>query len=617
MPNTDLQPLHLLVGTARDPVFEAVLERLAGSARVDREVAGEALTRRASSQTYDAYVIDEQLPAEGAVDPIRQLTHLGKAPILIVGVTSQELSGRVASAAEYVALDATDARAFARLLHRVVERARRAGELPLSRDVLEAVAERVPVMVAVMDTTGHVIWINREHERVLGWSDDELRHSHFTELCGSDALDRDRAAHLLAAADGSWETFRLRRRQGHAIETSWVAFRLHDGTFIAVGRDLTEQRDLSLRLARAEKLEALGRLSGGIAHDFNNLLTVIAGNAQLLLDTAQGGPDVRPALEEMARAAENAGAMVKRLLAFSGREPQPPSTVDLNATIESIRDMVTRLIGSDVRLAFELDAHPSIVRLDIGQIEQIVINLLLNARDAMPGGGRVQVRTGNADASPVAGARRQRLQPGKYVTLSVTDTGRGMDAGTRVRIFEPFFTTKGAAGGTGLGLASVHAIVAQAGGGIDVTSAPGQGSSFTLFLPSAVPESRASARVGSKRAATHAAAVLVVEDHDVIRRLCRRVLEKEGHQVTEASSAEDALRRAREMKRLDLILADVRLGAEDGLALARALRADHPGARVLLMSGAAGPDTGDAAFLEKPFTPAALVSAVRQLLEGK
>jgi CheY-like chemotaxis protein len=279
-----------------------------------------------------------------------------------------------------------------------------------------------------------------------------------------------------------------------------------------------------------------------------------------------------------------------------------------------MREMVARLIGSEVRVEFELAAQPSIVRVDVGQIEQVVINLLLNARDAMPHGGRIHVRTSTADAAPATGGRRMRVRQGRFVTLAVSDTGQGMDAETRQRVFEPFFTTRADGGGTGLGLASVHAIVMQAGGSIDVKSEPGQGSTFTIYWPAAeaaVDEASVAVRdAGPARAAT----VLVVEDHDVIRRLCRRVLENEGHIVAEASNVEHALQKASEMQDLDLLLADVRLGGENGLELARTLRVGRPSIRVLLMSGYASPRVEDAAFLEKPFTPAALVSAVRQVL---
>ena len=612
MPNADRRTLHVLVSTTRAALFEALRERVGPDVRVDREDDVRHVEERLQRGTYDALLIDHRAGAEA----IARLARRGSMPVIVAGDTAHEVAHDAASgpAAEYISLDTSDTRSILRILRRVVERARLADELRLPQEVLEIVAERVPTLVTVVDATGHVQWINREHERTLGWTIGELRGSHFLELCGSDAADREQASRLLSQGDGGWATFRLRRRDGRAVETSWLGFRLADGTLVAMGRDITEPLALRRRLARAEKLEALGRLAGGIAHDFNNLLTIIAGNTQLLLEHRQPEAETRAALEEIARAADSAGAVVKQLLTFTRREPQPPRPIDLNAAIEDMRDMMARLIGSEVQLEFDLAADPSTVRLDVGQVEQMVINLLLNARDAMPRGGRVRLRTALAEAAPAAGARRHRVRPGKYVTLEVQDTGAGMDEETRQRVFEPFFTTKGESGGTGLGLASVHAIVTQAGGGIDVTSARGAGSTFTVYLPAAEAAADASAAEGAAAATGRSATVLVVEDHEVIRRLCRRVLEGEGHRVQEASSVVHALRLAGEMDELDLLLADVRLGGENSLELVRVLREERPGVRVLLMSGYASPEGGDAAFLEKPFTPAALVSAVRQVL---
>ncbi|HXE79120.1 MAG TPA: ATP-binding protein [Vicinamibacterales bacterium] len=479
------------------------------------------------------------------------------------------------------------------------------------RAALETFVQGAPVMMAVLEAGGVITWANQEHERVLGRPVDAMTGLPFADLCASDE-DRERARRLFAECSGAWEPLSLRRADDGFVQTSWCGTRLSDGTVAAVGRDVTEERELAGRLARAERLEAIGRLAGGIAHDFNNLLTVISGNAQLLVELRDlTGPAYDEALE-IVHAADTARSVVRQLLTFAGGKPQPPQNQDVNERIQNLRDIIDRLIDRPVQVEFEPGAGLPPVRLEEGQLEQIVLNLLMNARDAMPGEGRIVLRT-DVEVIGEDGVRTTsgRLAPGRYVSLAVSDTGHGMAPETQRRILEPFFTTKASAGGTGLGLSTVSSIVQQAGGQLDVRSAPGQGSTFTIFLPAAPPTDRAPIEAERMPPPLPPARVLVVDDHPAIRALCRRALENDGHTVLDAAALDTALDALRSTDGIDLVLVDVRLRGEDGRDLLRSL---PPGVRVLLMSTRqhAG-DTGSAA-LQKPFTAAALVAAVRRAL---
>jgi signal transduction histidine kinase len=318
---------------------------------------------------------------------------------------------------------------------------------------------------------------------VLGRPADRLVAAHLSGELYAEPGDRVRAAQHAAAADGTWQDIRLRTREGRIADTSWTLIRVADGTMIIIGRDVSEHRSLERQLAQAEKLEAIGRLAGGIAHDFNNLVTVITGYAQLLLEELPAGTPEHAEVAEIARAGESARTLTQQLLAFSRPQERHPRVMDLNEAIANVRTMVERVIGADLRISFRLAPEPLPVYLEEGQVGRIVVNLALNARDAMPSGGAITIETSSVAVNASDLGRRFGLTTRRAARLLVADTGFGMDAATVERIFEPFFTTKEAGRGTGLGLPTVYAVVKQAGGGIDVQSEPGQGTSFAIYLP--------------------------------------------------------------------------------------------------------------------------------------
>jgi two-component system, cell cycle sensor histidine kinase and response regulator CckA len=379
-----------------------------------------------------------------------------------------------------------------------------------------------------------------------------------------------------------------------------------------------ESRRLEEQLRLSQKLEAVGRLAGGVAHDFNNALTAILGSTELMiLDTPAGGAK-RDELEIIQEAATHAQDLVRQLLAFSSRQLLKPVVLDLNSLVRNVGKMLRRLIGENIKLDTALALDLGTVCADPGQLEQVLVNLAVNARDAMPNGGRLTIETRNAELDGV-----------RHIALIVSDTGSGMDAATLAHAFEPFFTTKPRGKGTGLGLATVYGIVRQSAGRIDVESTPGAGATFRILLPR-VEEPAAGA--GGGAAVSDVAAprrgtetVLVVEDESLVRTLARKALEQAGYRVLLAAGGEEALEVAeRHEGTIDLLMTDVVLPGLSGMDLARRLVQRHPGLRVLFTSGYPDEDVaregvfnGGMAYLKKPFTPSTLTGKIREVLDAR
>ncbi len=392
-------------------------------------------------------------------------------------------------------------------------------------------------------------------------------------------------------------------------------------------QDVTERRQLEAQLVQAQKMEAIGRLAGGVAHDFNNILTAILGYSDVLL--AQAGPDHpwREDLEEIRKAGERAAALTRQLLAFSRKQVLAPEDVDLGAVVANVEKILRRVIGEDVELVTVAGAGLVPVRADPGQIEQVLLNLAVNARDAMPKGGRITIETRNADVDDAYAREHVPLVAGRYVMLEVRDTGEGMDRETRSHIFEPFFTTKERGKGTGLGLSMVYGIIKQSGGYIWVDSEPGKGAIFRMYLPpieSPREVSRPVAEVGAPRPGPGGETIFVVEDEDTVRGLARGILQANGYVVRDFSSGEKALATlAGFSDPVHLLLTDVVMPKLSGPELAARVVQMRPEVRVVYMSGyteqtlgGQGPKKLDAPLIPKPFTPDTLVKRVREALDS-
>ncbi len=507
----------------------------------------------------------------------------------------------------------------------VTARKRAEEALRSSERQLRAVIDNAPIVFFAWDTQGRFLLSEGKGLAALGLAPGEVVGKTVFEVY------RDHPDVVVSARRAlAGEAFNAPIQIGDLRFDIWYS-PVRDGQgalagVIGVATDVTEKQTLEAQLRQAQKMEAVGRLAGGIAHDFNNLLTAILSYADFLLVSLGADHPAREDAEEVRRAALKAADLTRQLLAFSRRQVLQPRLLDLNAIVGEMEKLLRRLIGEDVTLRTALAGNLGVVRADPSQIEQVIVNLAVNARDAMPGGGTLTLETGNADAAQVRGHGTVAVESGPYVVLRISDTGEGMDAGTRARLFEPFFTTKEQGRGTGLGLATVYGIVKQSGGYIWVESERGHGTTFTIYLPradaaAAVPVQQAAGPQVSAGEET----ILLVEDDEAVRDLCRRTLAAQGYRVLEAENGAEALRVAAAHRGpLDLLLTDVVMPGMNGRELAEALATTRPDTAWLFVSGYTedsavrrGAEVSGLTFLQKPFSPTTLLGRVRDVLDAR
>jgi PAS domain S-box-containing protein len=504
-----------------------------------------------------------------------------------------------------------------------------------------AEAERMLLMTAIeqsaegimiTDAKGTIRYVNPAFSRVSGYSREEALGQN-PRLLKSGKQDEAYYRKLWTTILGGeiWQDEIVNRRGdgGFYIEQMTITpVRNQRGEithFIAIKAEVTERKRLEQQLRQAQKMEAVGRLAGGVAHDFNNLLTIISGYGGLLLEHPSIIEPLRSYVNEIRNATGRAASLTRQLLAFSRQQVLAPRVLGLNAVVANIEKMLKRLIGEDIDLVTNLEESLWPVKADPGQLEQVLLNLAVNARDAMPDGGVLTISTANVEMDSASAQTHFPLSPGPYVLLAFNDTGIGMDAETQARIFDPFFTTKEKGKGTGLGLAMVYGIVKQSGGYIWVYSEVGKGTTFKIYLPRSegeVDESGPGRSLVEAQQGTET--LLLVEDEEAVRALVRNVLKERGYRVMEASRGEDALELAEQYwGQIDLLVTDVVMPQMSGHELARRLTNLHPQIKVLYISGYAdnadwyqgGPSSG-VAFLQKPFSPEALAHKVREVLGG-
>jgi PAS domain S-box-containing protein len=490
-------------------------------------------------------------------------------------------------------------------------------------------------LIAEIDLSGRYAYVNPNFDRQLGYAPEQLLGaSWYDQMHPEDrARARDAIGSLSPNETRECPPLRLRRVDGSWLwaETNLKKYENFRGEplVLAFFRDITRRKEAedALRqsqeeLLQSQKMEAIGRLAGGVAHDFNNLLTAITGYADLLLDEIGEADGMRADAEEILRAAERAADLTRQLLAFSRRQVLLPRVLDLNALVADVERLLRRLIGEDIELVTLLEGNLPHVKLDPGQLEQLVINLAVNARDAMPRGGRLQISTANLEIPPNGDPNHPGIRPGRYITFSVRDTGVGIEPEALSKIFEPFFTTKESGQGTGLGLATVYGIIQQSGGEIRVESEPGEGSTFTVYLPQVEEDldpPEAATVVGGLRGDE---TVLLVEDSETVRKLVKRSLENHGYTVIDAPSGIDGLRRARRHEAdLHVLVTDVVLPGMNGPELARRLNETRPGTKVVFISGFSddalsqhGIVASHIALVQKPFAPSVLLRELRRVL---
>ena len=499
---------------------------------------------------------------------------------------------------------------------------------------LTMAVEQAGESIVVTDTRGTIQYVNPAFERITGYD--------LVEVIGQNPRILKSGRQDPAFYRNLWQTLRRgevwrgtflnRRKDATLYEEDAVISPVRDPSgqvvnYVAVKRDVTDVRRMEEQLRQSQKMEAVGRLAGGVAHDFNNLLTAISGYSDLLLHRLPEYSTLRRDVEEIRKAGDRAAALTHQLLAFSRRQVLQPKVLDLNAVVTNMGQMLRRLVGENVELSTDLSPSLSRVKADPGQIEQVIVNLAINARDAMPDGGRITIATADADLSPAYAVAHPEVRPGPHVLLSVADTGHGMDDETQAHLFEPFFTTKERGKGTGLGLATVYGIVQQSGGHIRVNSAADSGSTFLIYLPRVdAPEddSQGEVRPPLPRPSPGTETVLLAEDEEGVRRFAREILSGNGYKVLEAGNGREALLLSEAHRgEIHLLLTDVVMPKMSGRELTERIRPLRPDLRILYMSGY----IDDAIlrhdvledgipFLQKPFTSEGLARKVREVLDS-
>jgi PAS domain S-box-containing protein len=508
-------------------------------------------------------------------------------------------------------------------------------ELSSALSVLTATLESTADGILVVSASDKIVRMNQKFIDLWGIPE------HIQESSNQDDV-REFALGQLRDLEPSLH--RLDRIYGQPEEESFDVLHFKDGRIIeryslpqrirgeTVGRvwsfrDVTERRELEHQLRQAQKMESIGRLAGGVAHDFNNLLTVISGRIDFLVGAPNLTHEQEEDLHEINKAQERAGDLTRQLLAFSRKQLLHPQVVDLNGSLDEVAPMLRRLIGEDIQIDFIRGDMLRRVMADPGQVQQVLMNLSLNARDAMPSGGHLTIRTANESVSGDLGNGNGKSSGGSCVVLEVTDTGCGMDEPTAAQIFEPFYTTKGEGRGTGLGLATVYGIVKQSGASISVETAPGKGTRFRILFPmadvvdSTLPPKEEEPEITDSGSET----ILLVEDENSVLALTQRILQLRGYKVLPAHHAGDALRIASAPnQQIDLVVTDVVMPGMNGREFVEALHDRSPGIPVLYMSGYTNDDIirrglmdSSVAFLQKPFTAKALARLVRSVLDAR
>lgn len=513
----------------------------------------------------------------------------------------------------------------------VTDRERALEAAAASERRLTKLFDTVNLIVLALDSRGYVEYVNPYFTRLTGYAAEEVVGCEWFEtFLPPDSRNETRTLfdQLLAGAAPPHNHNPIVTKTGDQRIISWhnsVERGVDGGTTgtLSIGEDITNTLRLERQFQQAQKMEAVGRLAGGIAHDFNNVLTAISGYGQLVLDTLDDADDRREDMQAILDASASAAALTRQLLAFSRQQVVAPRVLNINDVVGGAERMLRRVIGEDVELNTALDPHLADVVADAGHLEQILMNLAVNARDAMPQGGRLTLETGNVELSDTDAWQQHPRLAGPHVLLAVTDNGIGMDEVTRSRIFEPFFTTKEVGKGTGLGLATVYGIVEQSNGSIWVYSEPGQGATFKMYFPSVASAERPTSLAAPSRPVGGAETILLIEDAANVRVITKQILTRAGYNVLEAPDGPSALAiAARHRDPIELLLTDIVMPEMSGRDAAEQISRIRDGIRILFMSGytddavtRAGILQGDVQYLSKPFTADLLLEKVRHVLD--
>ena len=621
-----------------EPVVRDVLRRLLEQPGREVLVAAGAEDALQCAQSFplDVALIDKNLIGTSGLDVSRQLKALQPEleVILLTGYASIEsaIEAVKIGAFDYLTKPIDDYNALSMKVRSAEEKsALRRGQRELVQQLMESelrfrrLVESNPDALVVYDAeTGSIVDANPAAIALYGYAPEELMRLRVDDLRPA----RDETGAWATSSGPTLESHWRKGEQSFPCEVVTTELRIEGRSVrVLTARDVSERERtradkgrLEEQLRVAQKMDAVGRLAGGVAHDFNNLLAVIQAHADFLSQQLPPASESHAELEGILRASTRGAALTRQLLLFSRHKPIEFGQVDVNAVVTDVQKLLARVIGAPIQVAVQLDANLPQVKADADQLSQVVLNLAVNARDAMPRGGRLSISTSAVDLVDRTGLHAGDLQPGRYVCLSVEDTGDGMDFGVLSRLFEPFFTTKDPGKGTGLGLTTVYGIVRSSGGAIDVRSQEGKGSAFIVYLPVTENGAQPSWPAPQPRAQGRGETILVVEDDEKLRVLVRRILTANGYTVVEHATGREALRAALDAASpLDLLVTDIVMPEMSGRDLAEQIQRVRPGVRVLFMTGYTqqavqeiGPSVG---FLLKPFPTTALLGQVRRLLD--
>ncbi len=588
---------------------------------VDAVTDGEAALALVRTNVPDLILSDVMMPRMDGFALLRALRASPQTrtiPVILLSARAGEeavVEGIDQGADDYLPKPFSARELLTRVRGRFAAADARTTALRASETRLRRLAESGIIGITVSDQHGRIVEANDAFVKMVGCTRDEL-------LAGEvvwELLAPKVPGHVQGKAfEGEY-----RRKDGRRIPVHVAVAPLDNGDHLSIALDLTERKLLEEQFRQAQKMEAVGRLAGGIAHDFNNMLSVMLSYSDMVIENLRPGEPLRADVEQIRLAASRATELTRQLLAFSRQQVLEPKVLSLNASLTNMEPMLGRLLGADVTLTLLLDHGASNVLADPSQIEQVVMNLAVNARDAMPQGGKLTIETGNVTLDEDYAELHHEVKPGRFVVLAVSDTGTGMDAATRARIFDPFFTTKEAGKGTGLGLATVFGIVKQSGGHIWVYSEVGVGTTFKLYFPRDAGETTEKSDRPTATSMRGNETILLVDDDPQVRPLARNILRRNGYVVLDAANGGEALLICEQHgAKIDLLVTDVILPMMSGRQIAERLCAMRPGLKVLFMSGYTDDtvlqhgmlDSG-VAFLQKPLTPASLTRSVRDVLD--
>lgn len=567
---------------------------------------------RLGQQAFDVILLDLSLPdAEGLDTLIRAHTEAPKVPIVVLtGHDDEALAVKAvrAGAQDYLVKGRVDGDLLVRSIRYATERGRAIEALERREEHYRSLIENSMDLISILNLDGTIRYASPSHERLLGYPLDALVGKNVIAFVHPEDKPRVQTALNVGTKertiecrvrhfDGSWRVLEsFARDLSHVAGVSGVVLN---------ARDITERKHLQEQLHHSQRLEAVGRLAGGIAHDFNNLLMVITGYSNMLLDGMLPGDPARKDLEQVVKASERATDLTRQLLAFSRRQGVRPSLVDVNMLVQDMDRMLRRVLGEDIQLVANLAPAVKTVHADAGQLEQVILNIAVNARDAMSAGGQLTIETRNVETSG-----------GEKVAISIIDSGVGMDPATLSRIFEPFFTTK--EHGTGLGLSTSYGIIKENAGELRVESAPGVGTAFHIELPVAEQSQEPVRSSDDRRVPRGTETILLVEDEDAVRRVVEAMLKRHGYQVLVSASSEDAVTVAEQHRGpIHLLITDMVMPGMSGRRMAEALTERRPNMKVLFVSGYGDANTQNGAyFLQKPFSAGELAIKVREVLSN-